>query len=78
MVVLLGAIVAAIFPDLFSTPGQNAAAQVLVLLVAVDVALGIVGATFQGCLGGMQRYSLLNTILIATVVAQAVAFAVIL
>ena len=78
VVILVGGVVATIFPSAFPTQGQDTAAQLLVILVALDVAFGIVGATFQGYLGGMQQYSLLNAIIIGTVLAQAVAFAVVL
>lgn len=71
-----GAALSPAFPKLFSTHGQDAAASLLLLIIAVDVGLSIVGGTFQGVLGGLQRYSFLNIVLIAVVAGQGLAFGI--
>lgn len=75
----LGVAVAFLFPVIFDVPASlEAAATILVLLVTFDLALSIPADTFGGVLIGLQRYDLLNATLIATVLAQAAAWVVIL
>jgi O-antigen/teichoic acid export membrane protein len=61
---------------LFHVEGAETATSTLVVLVAAAAAATIVGGAFQGCLAGLLRYSVLNLIRIAAIVAQATAFAV--
>ena len=69
---------APLFPKLFSVPGEETAASVLVLLTAASIALAVVGGTAQGGLAGLQRYTFLNLTYTLAVTAQAIAFAVVL
>jgi O-antigen/teichoic acid export membrane protein len=73
LALLLGVVMAAVFPDLFDvSPGISHAAQALVLIVVVNAALSIPTDTFGGVLIGLQRFDLLNWTLIVVVVAQAI------
>lgn len=71
-----GAVLAPIFPVIFSVPGEQVATAVLVLLVAAAGATTIAGGAFQGALAGLMQYSSINLIRIAATVAQATAYAV--
>lgn len=78
LVLLAGLLFAPLFPRLFSVPGEETAASVLVVLAAASVALVVVGGTAQGCLAGLQRYGFLNFTYTSAVIVQATAFAVVL
>jgi O-antigen/teichoic acid export membrane protein len=72
---VLGAALAPLVPVAFKVPGQETQTSVLVVLVAAATGVVIAGGAFQGCLGGLQRYSLLSTFYIGAAVAQTAAFA---
>jgi O-antigen/teichoic acid export membrane protein len=72
---VIGAALAPLVPVAFKVPGQETATSVLVVLVAAAIGAVIAGGAFQGCLGGLQRYSLLSTFSIGAAVAQTAAFA---
>jgi O-antigen/teichoic acid export membrane protein len=76
LALLAGAVLAPIFPLVFSVPGEEVASAVLMLLVAAAAATSIAGGAFQGSLAGLMQYSSINLIRIAATVAQATAFAV--
>jgi O-antigen/teichoic acid export membrane protein len=78
LVLLAGVVFAPLFPKLFSVPGEETAASVLVVLTAASIALVVVGGTGQGGLAGLQRYTFLNLTYTLAVTAQAIAFAVVL
>ena len=78
LVLLAGLLFAPLFPRLFSVPGNETAASVLVLLTAASIALVVVGGAAQGSLAGLQRYSFLNLTYTSAVIVQATAFAVVL
>lgn len=72
------ALVAA-FPSLFDVPpGLRTAAQIAVGLVLLDLCLSLVSDSFGWTLTGLQRFDLINATLIAVVVAQSVAWAIVL
>lgn len=74
-------VVFAIFlPDIITSIPKNLVgqAQFLLLLLAFDMALSIPMDTFGGALTAMQRFDLLNYSLLAVVLAQAVAWVVVL
>jgi O-antigen/teichoic acid export membrane protein len=71
-----GAILAPIFPLVFSVPGEETASALLMVLVAVAAAASIAGGAFQGSLAGLLQYSSINLIRIAATIVQATAFAV--
>ena len=48
LVLLAGVVFAPLFPKLFSVPGEETAASVLVLLTAASIALAVVGGTATG------------------------------
>lgn len=76
---LAGAGLAAAFPLLFDVPSAlETTSQLLVLVVAVDLAISIPSDTFGAALMGLQRYDLLNATLIAVLIAQAISWAVVL
>lgn len=77
---VLGGLVAYFFPSIFSDldPETARAAQIVILLVSLDLAISIPGDTFGGTLLGMQRYDLTNATLIITAIAQAVGWVVVL
>ncbi len=78
LVVLGGLVLAPLFPHIFDAGGHETAASTLVLLAAMSVAFAVVGGAFRGTLAGYQRYSLLNTIYVCAVVAQATAYAAVI
>jgi O-antigen/teichoic acid export membrane protein len=78
LAVLIGAALAPLVPVAFRVPGQETATSVLVLLVAAAIGAVIVGGAFNGCLGGLQRYSLLSAFQIGAAVVQTAAFALVL
>jgi O-antigen/teichoic acid export membrane protein len=77
LVVAVG--LALLFPVLFDlSPGLEHAAQLLILIVAFDLACAMPMDTFGNVLVGYQRYDLLNATLVVVLVAQAIAWAVVL
>jgi O-antigen/teichoic acid export membrane protein len=80
LALLIGGAVALAFPAIFGDldPDTARAAQIVILLVTVDLAISIPGDTFGGTLLGLQRYDLVNATLVVVAVAQAVSWAVIL
>ena len=72
---IIGVALTPLVPVAFKVPGQETATSVLVVLVAAAIGAVIVGGAFQGCLGGLQRYSLLSTFYIGAAIAQTAAFA---
>jgi O-antigen/teichoic acid export membrane protein len=76
---LLGLGLVAAFPILFDLePSVREAAQVLVAIMVIDLAVSIPCDAFAGTLIGLQRFDLLNWTLIAVAVAQAVAWMIVL
>jgi O-antigen/teichoic acid export membrane protein len=76
---LVALLVAAVFPALFDIdPGLRTAAQILVLLILVDLAVSIPLDTFGGVLMGLQRFDLLNWTLVTVVVGQAIAWSLVI
>lgn len=76
---LVALLVAAVFPTLFDIdPGLQTAAQILVLLILVDLAVSIPFDTFGGVLMGLQRFDLLNWTLVTVAVAQAIAWSLVI
>ena len=76
-----GVVVFAIFlPDIVTSIPKDLIGQArfLILLLAFDMAVSIPMDTFGGALAALQRFDLSNYSLIATVVAQAVAWVVVL
>jgi len=76
-----GVVVFAIFlPDVITTIPKSLVgqAQFLLLLIAFDMAVSIPMDTFGGALAALQRYDLLNYSLIIVMVAQAIAWVVVL
>ncbi|HET8651948.1 MAG TPA: oligosaccharide flippase family protein [Gaiellaceae bacterium] len=78
LALLVGVVLAPLVPVAFKAPGQEAATSVLVVLVAASIAAAIAGGAFQGCLAGLQRYSLLSMFAIGAAVAQTAAFALVI
>lgn len=77
--VAVAAVLAALFPILFDvSPSVDRAAQILILVVAFDLACAMPMDTFGNVLVGLQRYDLLNATLVAVLAAQAVAWALVL
>jgi O-antigen/teichoic acid export membrane protein len=72
---ILGVVLAPIFPVIFSVPGEQVATAVLVVLVAAAGATTIAGGAFQGALAGLMRYSSINLIRIGATLGQATAYA---
>jgi dolichol-phosphate mannosyltransferase len=71
--------IAGLFPVVFEVePALRSAAQLLIVVLAVDLALSIPADTFGGTLVGLQRFDLLNLTLLGISSAQAVAWAVVL
>ncbi len=61
--ILLGAVLAPLFPHLFSVPpGDEATASWLVLLAGINVGVAIPSATTTGILRGLHRFDLANLI----------------
>ncbi|MDQ3676868.1 MAG: oligosaccharide flippase family protein [Actinomycetota bacterium] len=76
---IVGVIVAALFPSIFGISSElEKAAQILILLVLVDLAISIPADTFGGVLMGLQRFYLVNATLVAVTVAQAIAWTIVL
>ncbi len=76
---VLGAVVAAVFPSLFGVSAEFAtAAQILIVLILVDLSISIPADTFGGVLAGLQRFYLINTTLIVVAVAQAIGWTIVL
>lgn len=80
LTLLLGAAIAYAFPAVFDELSADTAraAQIVILLVALDLAISIPGDTFGGVLLGLQRYDLTNLTLVATSIGQAIGWAVVL
>ena len=77
--VVVGAVIAAFFPSLFGVSEELATpAQILIVLVLVDLAISIPSDTFGGVLAGLQRFYLINATLVAVALAQAVAWTIVL
>lgn len=76
---VVGAVIAALFPSLFGISSELAgAAQILILLVLLDLAISIPSDTFGGVLMGLQRFYLVNTTLVTVTILQAVAWTIVL
>lgn len=76
---IVGAIVAALFPSIFGVSSDlRDAAQILILLVLVDLSVSIPSDTFGGVLMGLQRFYLVNVTLVAVTIAQAIAWTIVL
>ena len=77
---LIGAGVAYAFPSIFDELDPNTArqAQIVILLVSLDLAISIPGDTFGGVLLGLQRYDLTNATLIVISISQAIGWAVVI
>ena len=76
---VFGAVVAAVFPLLFDIPNtSDQATRILVLLIATDLAISIPSDTFGNTLMALQRYDLINVTLIVVMLAQAVAWAIVI
>ena len=74
-----GGIVAAAFPHLFDIPDSSEqATRILVLLIAFDLAISIPSDTFGNTLMALQRYDLINITLVVVMVAQAIAWAIVI
>ncbi|MDP8968563.1 MAG: oligosaccharide flippase family protein [Actinomycetota bacterium] len=77
--VVVGAVIAAFFPSLFGVSEELATpAQILIVLVLVDLAISIPSDTFGGVLVGLQRFYLINATLVVVALAQAVAWTIVL
>lgn len=77
--VMVGAVIAAVFPSLFQVSDELAtASQILIVLILVDLAISIPSDTFGGVLAGLQRFYLINGTLVVVALAQAVAWTVVL
>lgn len=75
----LGGTLALLFPVIFDiSPGSERAAQLLMVLVGLDLAVSIPSDTFGNTLLALQRFDVINATLIAVLLAQAVSWAVIL
>ncbi|MGH2943014.1 MAG: lipopolysaccharide biosynthesis protein [Solirubrobacteraceae bacterium] len=76
---IVGAVIAALFPSLFGISPQLAgAAQILILLVLLDLAISIPSDTFGGVLMGLQRFYLVNATLVTVTILQAIAWTIVL
>lgn len=76
---VVGAVIAALFPQIFGvSPELSGAAQILILLVLLDLAISIPADTFGGVLMGLQRFYLVNTTLVTVTILQAVAWTIVL
>ncbi len=79
LAVIVGAVIAALFPAIFGISDDlQSAAQILILLVLVDLAISIPADTFGGVLMGLQRFYLVNVTLVAVTIAQAIGWTVVL
>lgn len=73
----VGLAIAGLFPTIFDLdPVVRPAAQLLIVVLALDLAISVPGDTFGAALIGLQRYDLINATLIAVRVGQAVAWAI--
>lgn len=76
---VIGAVIAALFPSMFGISSELAgAAQILILLVLLDLAISIPSDTFGGVLMGLQRFYLVNATLVTVTILQAIAWTVVL
>lgn len=79
LAMVVGVVFAALFPIIFDVPRTlERGAQVLVILVALDLALSIPWDSFGTTLIGLQRYDLLNATLVLVLLAQAAGWALVL
>lgn len=79
LAMVMGLGIAAVFPELFDVdPDLRGAAQVLVVLVTVNLAVSLPMDTFGGALMGFQRFDLINGTLIAVALSQAIGWAAVL
>ncbi len=68
-----------LFPHVFHVPHELAMpATILVILVSLDIASSVASDAFGGALTALQRYDLLNATIIAVLVLQTIAWAVLL
>lgn len=75
----IGAVVAALFPSIFGISDElSSAAQILILLVLLELAISIPADTFGGVLMGLQRFYLVNATLITVTILQAIAWTIVL
>ncbi len=76
---VIGAVVAALFPSIFGISDElSGAAQILILLVLLELAISIPADTFGGVLMGLQRFYLVNATLITVTILQAIGWAIVL
>jgi O-antigen/teichoic acid export membrane protein len=79
LALVIAAVFAGLFPVLFDVSSDvDRAAQLLILVVAFDLACAMPMDTFGNVLVGLQRYDLLNATLVAVLTAQAAAWAIVL
>ncbi|HEV2713556.1 MAG TPA: oligosaccharide flippase family protein, partial [Gaiellaceae bacterium] len=77
--IVVAAALAVLFPHLFDVASNvERDAQILILLVALDLAVAMPMDTFGNVLVGLQRYDLLNATLVAVLVSQAIGWAIVL
>ena len=77
--VVVGAVIAAFFPSLFGVSQELATpAQILIVLILVDLAISIPSDTFGGVLMGLQRFYLINATLVVVALAQGVGWTIVL
>jgi glycosyltransferase involved in cell wall biosynthesis/O-antigen/teichoic acid export membrane protein len=78
LVLAIVPILVLLFPVVFDVPaGLETAAMITIVLVGIDLAVAMPADTFGASLIGLQRYDLLNATVIATVVAQAIGWIVV-
>ncbi|HWC25060.1 MAG TPA: oligosaccharide flippase family protein [Solirubrobacteraceae bacterium] len=76
---LIAAVIAALFPSLFGiSPELAGPAQILILLVLLDLAISIPSDTFGGVLMGLQRFYLVNATLVGVTILQAIGWTIVL
>ena len=79
LALVVGLVFAVFFPVIFDIPETlELAAQVLVVLVAIDIALSIPWDSYGTTLVGLQRYDLLNATLVTGLLLQAVGWALVI
>jgi len=77
--VVVGAVVAAVFPSLFGvSPGLATASQVLILVILLDLSISIPSDTFGGVLVGLQRFYLINVTVALVALVQAIGWTIVL
>lgn len=77
--VVVGAVIAAFFPSLFGVSEELATpAQILIVLILVDLAISIPSDTFGGVLMGLQRFYLINATLVLVALAQGAGWTIVL